>query len=119
MIPSYYEFINCVKILSGEKALENIPSELSSFDARKPILLTDKMLVKIGLVRTVIDACGESEVVIGALYDDIPPDSSVKVVNEITRIYHEMECDSVIAVGGGSVIDTAKRSMCLHIPRNR
>jgi alcohol dehydrogenase len=108
MIPSYYEFINSVKILSGEKALENIPRELSSFDARKPILLTDKMLVKIGLVQTVIDACGESQVVIGALYDDIPPDSSVKVVNEITRIYHEMECDSVIAVGGGSVIDTAK-----------
>ncbi len=52
MIPSYYEFINSVKILSGKNALENIPRELRSFNARKPILLTDKMLVKIGLAQS-------------------------------------------------------------------
>ncbi|HOB41963.1 MAG TPA: iron-containing alcohol dehydrogenase [Bacillota bacterium] len=108
MIPSYYEFINSVKILSGKNALENIPAELRGFEARKPILLTDKMLVKIGLAQQVVDACGGSEIVIGAMYDDIPPDSSVEVVNDIVRVYREKGCDSVIAVGGGSVIDTAK-----------
>jgi alcohol dehydrogenase len=48
--------MNSVKILSGNRALENIPQELGAFDARKPILLTDRMLVKIGLAQTVIDA---------------------------------------------------------------
>jgi alcohol dehydrogenase len=114
VIPYHYEFINSVKIVSGMNALENIPTELRAFSARRPILLTDKMLAKIGLAQKVIDACGESEVVFGALYDDIPPDSSVEVVNDITRVYHEMECDSVIAVGGGSVIDTAK-GVCICI----
>ena len=35
MIPSYYEFQNSAKILSGKFALENIPNELKGFNAKK------------------------------------------------------------------------------------
>ena len=38
----------------------------------------------------------------------IPPDSSIQVVNQIAGLYRQAQCDSLIAVGGGSVIDTAK-----------
>ena len=37
-----------------------------------------------------------------------PPDSSIEVVNHIAQLYRDTQCDSLIAVGGGSVIDTAK-----------
>lgn len=108
MIPSYYEFQNSVKILSGNRALENIPFELDNLGAKRPIILTNEMLLKLGLVKYVIDAFGESDIVIGAVYTDIPQDSSVKVVNDIASVYRENNCDSIIAIGGGSVIDSAK-----------
>lgn len=108
MIPSYYEFLNSVKIISGKNALENIPFELKNLGAKKPIILTNDFLVKIGLVNHVLKAFQETEITLGALYEDIPPDSSIDIVNEIAKIYREEKCDSIIAIGGGSVIDTAK-----------
>lgn len=108
MIPTYYEFQNSTKIISGNRALENIPFELRNLKAERPMVLTDKFLNKIGIVNHVLDALKDSDVVIGDLYDDIPPDSGIKVINEIAKVYREQQCDSIIAVGGGSVIDTAK-----------
>ena len=108
MLPDYYEFCNPVKILSGKLALENIPHELKNLGAARPMLLTNDFLVKIGLVQQVIDAFGGSDIAIGALYDGIPPDAPIGVVNEMAGIYRAGGCDSILAVGGGSVIDAAK-----------
>ena len=38
----------------------------------------------------------------------IPPDSSIEVVNQVAALFRGKGCDSLIALGGGSVIDTAK-----------
>lgn len=108
MLPSYYEFQNSTKILSGENALENITYELKGLGASRPILLSDKVLEKIGSLQNVIDAMASTGMEPGAIYTDIPSDSSVAVVNKIGVVYQEVGCDSIIAVGGGSVIDTAK-----------
>lgn len=108
MIPNYYQFLNSVKILSGKLALNNIPHELKSLGARRPLVLTNDMLVDLGLVKKALEALNGSDIVIGALYDAIPVDSSVKVVNEAAGVYRQKNCDSIIAIGGGSVIDTAK-----------
>lgn len=106
MLPLYYEYHNPVKILSGEAALENIPYELHALDAHAPLLLSDQGLQKIGAVDTVLRAI--APVVPKAVFTDIPADSSVAVVNRIAAYYQEQGCDSILAVGGGSVIDTAK-----------
>ena len=108
MLPSYYEFQNSTKILSGKNALENITYELKGLGASRPILLSDKVLEKIGSLQNVIDAMASTGMEPGAIYTDIPSDSSVAVVNKIGVVYQEVGCDSIIAVGGGSVIDTAK-----------
>ena len=108
MFPSYYEFYNPVKILSGEKALENIAHELDQANAHQPLIITDQGVEKAGLLKTVKKAFDSSNTVIGAIFDEVPPDSSHKLVNSISQLYHQKQCDSIIAVGGGSVIDTAK-----------
>lgn len=108
MLPKYYEFFSPVKIISGHKALENLPYELDQMGAHKPILITDQGVTKAGLVQKVVDTFADSEAVIGAIFDQVPQDSSSKVVNEIAGIYRQAGCDSIVAVGGGSVIDTAK-----------
>ena len=108
MIPKYYEFQNSSKILSGEFALENIPSELNMLRKKKVLIILKKILEKIGTLQVVIDAISTKDIEIVGKYTEIPPDSSIEIINEITRLYKQLDCDSIVAVGGGSVIDTAK-----------
>ncbi len=108
MLPDYYEFYNPVKINAGSEALETIPYELKQMNVSRPILITDKGITNAGLLKILIDSFDDSELVIGVIYDETPPDSSLKTVNEIAKLYREYKCDSIIALGGGSPMDTAK-----------
>lgn len=108
MLPKYYEFLNSVKIMSGENALENLPHELKMMGSKKPIVLTDAILAKCGTLDKVQKAFKGFDIDVTETYTEIPPDSSIKVINEIAGIFKAKGCDSIIALGGGSVIDTAK-----------
>lgn len=103
---SYYEYYNPVKICSGKGALENIPSLLDDMHAKAPLMLSDRTLERIGTVSTVLRAVKPLKM--AAEFYDVPADSSIAVVDRIAEIYRKNQCDSIIAVGGGSVIDTAK-----------
>lgn len=109
MVPSYYEFYNSVKIISGLEALDSLPSELLRLGVKQPIIITDKGVVNAGLIDIVKASFSNGDgAAIGAVYDDTPVDSSIHAVNEIATIYRDKGCDGIIAVGGGSAIDTAK-----------
>jgi len=105
---NYYEFQNSAKILSGDLAIENIPHEFKSLGAKNILVLTDKTLEKIGTLQTVIDAIDNKELSIGGIFTEIPPDSSIDTINEVVKQYKNLNCDGILAIGGGSVIDTAK-----------
>ncbi|MBQ4594069.1 MAG: iron-containing alcohol dehydrogenase [Akkermansia sp.] len=105
---SYFEFQNAVKLLCGELALERIPSELQHLNAKRPLVLSDAVLAKIGTMAQVTSAMEVEGVTPAACFTDIPVDSSLAVVNKIAAFYREQDCDSIVAIGGGSVIDTAK-----------
>lgn len=106
-IPDFYEFCCRVNIVSGHDALEQIPALLAEMGARSPMILTDKGVTAAGLVDTMILALN-GNLDIRAVEDDVPPDSDIKVVNHLATVYREKGCDAIIAVGGGSVLDTAK-----------
>lgn len=108
MIPQYYEFQNSAKILSGKFALENIPVELKMLNAKNPLFLSDDTLSKIGTMQIVLDALEKQDFIVKEIYTQIPPDSDLELIKKIVKIYKEKHCDSIIALGGGSVIDTAK-----------
>ncbi|MCI9486623.1 MAG: iron-containing alcohol dehydrogenase [Lachnospiraceae bacterium] len=108
MLPKYYEFQHSTKLLSGKDALENIPAELHMLEASHPMVLSDHVLHEIGTLSKVCDAVQGDGIQIGALFHEIPADSSSDVVNEIAGTYRSSGCDSLVAVGGGSVLDTAK-----------
>lgn len=107
MVP-YFEFQNAVKLLCGELSLERISIELEHLGASCPLVLSDAVLSKIGTLEQVTEAMQSEGITAGATYTDIPVDSSLAVVNRIAAYFREQGCDSIVAVGGGSVIDTAK-----------
>lgn len=103
-----YRFHCPVKIVSAENALTKLPSEFKQLGAKRPIIVTDQGVAQAGLLKVVNEAIEDSDLVIGATYDRVPPDSPVSAVLEIVEMYHQNDCDSVLAIGGGSAIDTAK-----------
>ncbi|WP_421354473.1 iron-containing alcohol dehydrogenase [Aeromonas veronii] len=104
----YYDFFCPVKLLAGEQALEQLASELTSLGAHRPLLLTDKGVNATGLATLLANVLAEGELPVAAIWDEIPADSSTAVVERIAKRYRELDCDSLVALGGGSVIDTAK-----------
>ncbi|MEM0554775.1 MULTISPECIES: iron-containing alcohol dehydrogenase [Aeromonas] len=109
----YYDFFCPVKLLAGEQALEQLASELASLGARRPLLLTDKGVNATGLATLLANVLAEGELPVAAIWDEIPADSSTAVVERIAKRYAELNCDSLVALGGGSVIDTAKAANIL------
>ncbi len=106
-LPKYFEFFCPVRIIAGHAELEKIPEILSRLGASRPMILTDKGVAAAGLVDTVLSAV-DGNLKIGTVEDDVPADSDVSVVNLLASTYRENGCDAIVAVGGGSVMDTAK-----------
>lgn len=105
---SFYEFYCPVKIVAGLAALEHMPFELSMLQSKRPMVITDKGVIAAGLLKHVEGAFAGTGVTLGAIFDDVPPDSSLETVRDAARVYREQGCDAILAVGGGSVIDTSK-----------
>ncbi|KAK0342771.1 hypothetical protein LTR94_020962 [Friedmanniomyces endolithicus] len=101
MAKPYYEFFCPVKVIAGHAALEHIPFELATLGATRPLIITDKGVRANNLLAPIEAAFESTDAVIGAIFDDVPPDSSLET------------CDAIIAVGGGSVIDTSKATNIL------
>ena len=53
-------------------------------------------------------AFAPTEIQIAAIFDDVPQDSSLNATRAAVAIYRQFDCDAIIAIGGGSVIDTSK-----------
>ncbi len=109
----YFEFFAPTKILAGDMAVAHIPFELSLAGSKRPLLITDAGVRRAGLVDTLFDGIKDSQVTVGAQFDETPPDSSVETVSLVADLYRQNGCDSLLAIGGGSVLDTAKAANIL------
>ena len=102
-----FEFFCPTKIICGQHSLDKLPSELESMSVAHPLVMTGAGLAKLGVsakLTNVLDNAGVSY----EIFDQVPPDSSLDVVNEVAHLYTERKCDGFVAIGGGSVIDTTK-----------
>lgn len=112
----YFEFLNSVNVICGINSLKELPKELEKYGCEKAMLISGPILTKIGAVEKIEKKFENTKVQIKCLYNKIPNDSSLEVVNDVVRVYREENCDCIIAAGGGSVLDTAKavRLVLMH-----
>ncbi|UOH75702.1 iron-containing alcohol dehydrogenase [Acinetobacter schindleri] len=113
MTKPYYEFFCPVKVIAGHAALEHIPFELSTLGAKRPLIITDKGVRANNLLAPIEAAFESTDAEIAAIFDDVPPDSSLGTVRLAAQLYRDNNCDAIIAIGGGSVIDTSKATNIL------
>ena len=113
MTKPYYEFFCPVKVIAGHAALEHIPFELSTLGSKRPLIITDKGVRANNLLAPIEAAFESTDAEIAAIFDDVPPDSSLGTVRRAAQLYRDNNCDAIIAIGGGSVIDTSKATNIL------
>ena len=71
------------------------------------LVVTDAGIIKNGIVVPVEEALKANKVKY-VIYDKTQPNPTVANVEEALKMYRENGCDTLIAVGGGSVMDCAK-----------
>jgi len=87
-------------------AVKALPTELAAFGITRPLVLTDRGLVKAGVLARLADTvAGKNDVII---FDEVPENPTIAGVERAIALYRSEGCDGVVALGGGSVIDTAK-----------
>ena len=90
------------KIHSGRNSLQ----VLSAYRNQKILLVCDDFLIQNGAVRQLLNAVDNSCEV--RLFSDVQPDPPVTVVAKGVAVFRRFAPNLVIALGGGSAIDTAK-----------
>lgn len=107
----HFLFKSPTKIIFGAGEALKIGSLCKQLGIEKPFIVTDKVIEKLDTFGAFVQALVQDGFAIN-IYSDTVVDPPVDVVNQIAKILKESGCDGVIAVGGGSSIDTAK-AICM------
>lgn len=110
-----FSYYNPAKIIFGTDAQTKLKDLLDDLGVTSLLMVYSGEFVKeLGIFQTVETACSELGIV---FYEngDVVPNPSIELVRELTAFGKEKRVDFVLAVGGGSSIDTAK-AIALGIP---
>lgn len=94
-------------LLIGPGSSRRLGQAIAAFGHEKVLVVTDKVIVRLGLLQGLTDALTEG----GAehvVFDEITPDAPIPLIERGIAAFREHQCDALVAVGGGSSIDAAK-----------
>ncbi|MGD1050628.1 MAG: iron-containing alcohol dehydrogenase [Solirubrobacteraceae bacterium] len=104
----FYQFSAPTRVIAGRELLDSVGFEFAKEGARRVLLVTDAGIRATGLVERVVAGVSDGGLEVAAIFDAVPQDSDSAVVAAIAELARETGADSVLALGGGSVIDSAK-----------
>ena len=91
----------------GWNAREVLSEEIIKRGFKKALLVSDNTLIKAGVTKMVTDILNENNLSF-FIFSDVKPNPTISNVKKGLKIANKNHIDYIIAVGGGSVIDTAK-----------
>ena len=102
-----FVFNTVASIVSSTGSALRLADQCAALGVKRPLLVTDPGLVKIGLVEPVRQALVEAGVDV-VMFDQVREDPPEKVVLQAAQLGRTEQVDGVVAVGGGSSMDVAK-----------
>lgn len=91
----------------GRGARKELANEIKTRGFKRVLLVTDKVLYECGVTRKVTDVLNDAGIAY-EIYSNVKPNPTVKNVQEGVKKCKRAGADVIVAVGGGSAIDTAK-----------
>ena len=91
------------RLVHGPGAVSSLASEIADLGIARPMLVTDPGVSSAGLVDRVLPHLDDAVV-----FDDVRPNPDIGLVDRAAQAYREAGCDGLVALGGGSSLDTAK-----------
>ncbi|MBB5335205.1 lactaldehyde reductase [Pectinatus brassicae] len=91
----------------GKGAIKEIATEIKKRNLKKVLLVTDKDLIKFNVATKVCDILQDAQIDY-EVYDNIKPNPTIKNVTDGVKFCKKSAADVIVAVGGGSSIDTSK-----------
>ena len=87
-------------------AIKELAPELNKRQIDRPLIITDQGLVEHGVCEKLLDALPSNIKV--SLFDKIPENPTIFGVEQALEIYKKNNCNGIIGLGGGSVLDSGK-----------
>jgi len=94
-------------LITGSGSSEKVGEESKKLGVKKALIVTDQVMVKLGVLDGVKKALEQTKIQL-AIYDAVATEPTVDYVKEGLKSFKDNGCDFLIAMGGGSPIDTAK-----------
>jgi alcohol dehydrogenase class IV len=104
----FYQFTAPTRVIAGRGLIESVGFEFTKEGAARPLVVTDEVIRATGLVERVEAGLADGGLECAGVFDQVPQDSSTDVVARCAEAARAAGADSFLAVGGGSVMDTAK-----------
>jgi alcohol dehydrogenase class IV len=101
------------RVVAGRGLIESIGFEFMKEGAERVYVVTDEVIRGTGLIDRVEAGATDGGLEVAGVFDGVPQDSAVDVVERCAAGAKEAGADSFLAVGGGSVMDTAKAAAVL------
>ncbi len=95
------------KLLTGAGSIKKLPAFIKERGIGKVLIVTDKVLSKMGLLESLFEAC-DRDGLSYVLYDEAIVNPSIECIEKAYEMYREHDCQAFIAFGGGSAMDCAK-----------
>ncbi|MGD9143722.1 MAG: iron-containing alcohol dehydrogenase [Dehalococcoidia bacterium] len=94
-------------IVYGSGAADHIGSELNKLSIKKGLIVTDKVMTGLPVFDSIIKALETSDIRY-SVYDGVATEPTCDYVDEGLKACRESDAEFILAVGGGSPIDTSK-----------
>ena len=91
------------RFVHGPGAIARVGEFLAELGVTRPLLVTDKGVVAAGLAETALEHLDNAVV-----FDDVYANPDIELVGRASALYRSSGCDGLVALGGGSSMDTAK-----------
>jgi len=91
----------------GAGAIKEIATEVKGRGFKKAFVCSDPDLIKFGVTKKVTDVLDDAEIDY-EIYSEIKPNPTIKNVQTGVKAFKDSGADCIIAIGGGSSMDTAK-----------
>ena len=102
-----YKFMLNETSYHGAGAIKAVPEEIKARGFKKAFVASDPDLVKFGVTKKVTDLLEEAGIEY-VLYSNIKPNPTIENVQTGVAAFKEAGADCIVAIGGGSSMDTSK-----------